>query len=58
MLEYIIFFNKTKSIAPPIKNMRASKMQRIKEQIQNGTYEIKASKIADAMLKELVKELA
>jgi len=58
MLEYIVFFNKTKSIAPPVKSVRGSKIERIKKQIQNGTYEIKASKIADAMLKELVKELA
>ena len=36
---------------------RAEKLQMIKEQVQNGTYKIDEEKVANAMLKDLIKDL-
>ena len=36
---------------------RAEKLQMIKEQVQNGTYQVDAEKVANAMLKDLIKDL-
>ncbi len=36
---------------------RAARIQFLKEQIQKGTYKIDASKIAQSMLKDLIKNL-
>ena len=36
---------------------RAEKIEMIKEQIQNGTYKVDAEKVANAMLKDLIKDL-
>ncbi len=36
---------------------RAEKLQMIKEQVQNGTYKMDAGKVANAMLKDLIKDL-
>ncbi len=36
---------------------RAEKVNMLKEQIQNGTYEVKPEKIADSMLKDMIKNL-
>ena len=36
---------------------RAEKIDMIKEQIQNGTYKVDAEKVANAMLKDLIKDL-
>ncbi len=36
---------------------RAEKLQMIKEQVQNGTYKVDAEKVANAMLKDLIKDL-
>jgi len=36
---------------------RAEKIEMIKEQVQNGTYEVDAEKVANAMLKDLIKDL-
>ncbi len=36
---------------------RAAKIQKIKEQVQNGTYKVEPEKIANAMLSDLIKDL-
>ena len=36
---------------------RAERIQMIKEQVQNGTYKIDEEKVANAMLKDLIKDL-
>jgi anti-sigma28 factor (negative regulator of flagellin synthesis) len=36
---------------------RAARIQFLKEQIQKGTYKIDANKIAQSMLKDLIKNL-
>ena len=36
---------------------RAERLQMIKEQVQNGTYEVDPEKVANAMLKDLIKDL-
>lgn len=36
---------------------RAEKVNMLKEQIQNGTYEVKPEEIADSMLKDMIKNL-
>ena len=36
---------------------RAEKINMLKEQIQNGTYEIKPEKIAESMLNDMIKDL-
>ncbi len=36
---------------------RAEKIEMIKEQVQNGTYNVDAEKVANAMLKDLIKDL-
>ncbi len=36
---------------------RAEKLQMIKEQVQNGTYQVDAEKVANAMFKDLLKDL-
>ncbi len=36
---------------------RAEKINMLKEQVQNGTYEIKPEKIAESMLSDMIKDL-
>jgi negative regulator of flagellin synthesis FlgM len=36
---------------------RAERLQMIKEQVQNGTYEVDPEKVANAMMKDLLKDL-
>lgn len=36
---------------------RAERLQMIKEQVQNGIYKVDAEKIANAMIKDLIKDL-
>ncbi len=36
---------------------RAQKVQALKEQVQNGTYEVNPVKVADAMMRDLIKNL-
>ena len=36
---------------------RAERLQMIKEQVQGGTYKVDAEKVANAMLKDLIKDL-
>ncbi len=36
---------------------RAEKLQMIKEKVQNGTYQVDPEKVANAMLKDLIKDL-
>ena len=36
---------------------RAERLQMIKEQVQNGTYKIDSEKVANSMLKDLIKDL-
>ena len=36
---------------------RAEKINMLKEQVQNGTYEIKPEKIAESMLNDMIKDL-
>ena len=36
---------------------RAEKLNMLKEQVQNGTYEIKPEKIAESMLNDMIKNL-
>ncbi len=36
---------------------RAEKVNMLKEQVQNGTYEIKPEKIAESMLNDMIKNL-
>ncbi|NPA95469.1 MAG: flagellar biosynthesis anti-sigma factor FlgM [Thermodesulfobacteria bacterium] len=36
---------------------RAEKLENIKERVQNGTYEVDAEKVANAMFKDLLKDL-
>ncbi len=46
--------NQTMKINEP---ERAAKVEKIKEQIQNGTYNVEPEKIANAMLSDLIKDL-
>jgi flagellar biosynthesis anti-sigma factor FlgM len=46
--------NKAMNIPDP---ERTARIQFLKEQIQKGTYKIDASKIAQSMLKDLIKDL-
>jgi len=43
-------------IAKNTPDVREEKVQRLKEQIQNGTYQIDSGNIADGMMREAVKE--
>ncbi len=36
---------------------RSQKVQALKEQVQNGTYQVNPIKVADAMMKDLIKNL-
>ena len=36
---------------------RAERLQMIKEQVRNGTYEVDPEKVASAMMKDLIKDL-
>ncbi len=36
---------------------RTQKVQALKEQVQNGTYEVNPVKVADAMMRDLIKNL-
>ncbi len=36
---------------------RATRMQMIKEQVQNGSYKVDPEKVANAMMKDLIKDL-
>ena len=49
--------NKVQSSASSQEMQRAERLQMIKEQVQNGTYEVDAEKVANAMLKDLIKDL-
>ncbi len=49
--------NKVQSNVNSQEPQRAERLQMIKEQVQNGTYKVDAEKVADAMLKDLIKDL-
>ncbi len=36
---------------------RAARIQFLKEQVQNGTYKVDAAKVAESMLRDLIKDL-
>ena len=43
---------RTRKVLEEVPDVRQEKIERIKNQIENGTYEIKSDKIADKMVKE------
>ncbi len=49
--------NKIEQASASEQSARADKVRQIKEQIEAGTYKVDASKIADSMLKDLIKDL-
>ncbi len=49
--------NKVQSSANSQEPQRTERLQMIKEQVQNGTYKVDAEKVANAMLKDLIKDL-
>jgi flagellar biosynthesis anti-sigma factor FlgM len=46
--------NKAMNIPDP---ERAARIQFLKEQVQNGTYKVDAAKVAESMLRDLIKDL-
>jgi len=49
-------FQKAFDIAKATPEIREDRVKALKEQIQNGTYKVDSGDIADAMLREAVKE--
>lgn len=49
-------FQKAFDIAKATPDIREDRVKALKEQIQNGTYKVDSGDIADAMLREAVKE--
>jgi len=49
--------NKIEQVSASEQSVRADKIRKIKEQVEAGTYKVDASKIADSMLKDLIKDL-
>ncbi len=49
--------NKVQNTAGSQEPQRTERLQMIKEQVQNGTYKVDAEKVANAMLKDLIKDL-
>ena len=49
-------FQKAFDIAKSTPDIREDRVKALKEQIQNGTYKVDSGDIADAMLREAVKE--
>ncbi len=49
--------NKVQNTSSSQEPQRAERLQMIKEQVQNGTYKVDAEKVANAMLKDLIKDL-
>ncbi len=49
--------NKIEQASAAEQSERTDKIRQIKEQIEAGTYKVDASKIADSMLKDLIKDL-
>lgn len=54
--EKALAMQKAFDIAKSTPDIREDKVQKIKEQIKNGTYQIDSGNIADGMLREAVKE--
>lgn len=51
-----VAFQKALDIAKATPDIREDRVKALKEQIQNGTYKVDSGDIADAMLREAVKE--
>ncbi len=49
--------NRVQNTAGSQEPQRTERLQMIKEQVQNGTYKVDAEKVANAMLKDLIKDL-
>ncbi len=49
---------KIESVLKTTPDVRADKIRALKQQIENGSYQVDSKKVANAMLKDLLKDLA